>query len=170
VPVMMSSAVVPVKNILGIVKTIPGAGENRSPSRRNRCSPSARNSVRLHPGTLFTFTPESAFTFARNPRYEATCCSQAIAAEILAYCSLYATLPRTPFQARLRVADHTSADPDRRYGVINATAFSMGIRVLESVIIFACYPRCPKARHLGHPPECCIQWRYWLCAGEEFRG
>ena len=61
-PVMMSSAVVPVKNIPGIVKAIPGAGENRSPSHRNHCSPSARNSVRLHPGTLFTFTPESRST------------------------------------------------------------------------------------------------------------
>jgi RNA-directed DNA polymerase len=56
---MMSSAAVPVKNIPGIVKAIPGSGENRSPSRRNRCSPSARNPVRLHPGMLFTFTPES---------------------------------------------------------------------------------------------------------------
>jgi hypothetical protein len=55
----MSSAAVPVENIPGIVKAIPGSGENRSPSRRNRCSPSARNPVRLHPGTLFTFTPES---------------------------------------------------------------------------------------------------------------
>jgi hypothetical protein len=56
---MMSSAAVPVENIPGIVKAIPGFGENRSPSHRNRCSPSARNPVRLHPGTLFTFTPES---------------------------------------------------------------------------------------------------------------
>jgi hypothetical protein len=56
---MMSSATVPVENIPGIVKAIPGSGENRSPSRRNRCSPSARNPVRLHPGIVFTFTPES---------------------------------------------------------------------------------------------------------------
>jgi hypothetical protein len=41
------------------VKTIPGYCEKRSPSRRNHCSPSARNLVRLHSGTLFTFTPES---------------------------------------------------------------------------------------------------------------
>jgi hypothetical protein len=47
------------KNIPGIAKTIPGSGENRSPSRRNRCSPSARNPVRLHPGIVFAFTPES---------------------------------------------------------------------------------------------------------------
>jgi len=41
-----------------IAKAIPGSRENRSPSRRNHCSPSARNPVRLHPGTLFTITPE----------------------------------------------------------------------------------------------------------------
>ena len=41
------------------MKTIPGCCENRSPSPRNHCSPSARNPVRLHPGTFFTFTPES---------------------------------------------------------------------------------------------------------------
>jgi hypothetical protein len=46
----MSSAAVPVENFPGIVKTIPGSGENRSPSRRNRCSPSA--------GIVFVFTPE----------------------------------------------------------------------------------------------------------------
>src|SRR5438132_13786535 len=56
---MMSSATVPLQNIPGIVKAIPGSGENCSPSPRNRCSPSARNPVRLHPGILFTFTPES---------------------------------------------------------------------------------------------------------------
>ena len=55
----MSSAAVPVEIIPGIAKAIPGSGENRSPSRRNHCSPSARNRVRLHPGTLFAFTPES---------------------------------------------------------------------------------------------------------------
>ena len=33
--------------------------KNRSPSRRNHCSQSARNRVHLRPGTLFTFTPES---------------------------------------------------------------------------------------------------------------
>src|SRR5438874_3889700 len=55
----MSSAAVPVENIPGIVKAIPGSGENHSPSRRNHCSPSARNPVRLHPGIVFTFTPES---------------------------------------------------------------------------------------------------------------
>jgi hypothetical protein len=37
---MMSSAVVLLKNIPGIVNAIPGSGENRSPSRRNRRSPS----------------------------------------------------------------------------------------------------------------------------------
>ncbi len=42
-----------------IVKTIPGCCENRSPSRRNHLSPSARNPVHLRPGTFFTFTPES---------------------------------------------------------------------------------------------------------------
>jgi hypothetical protein len=42
-----------------IVKTIPGKAKNRSPSRWNRRSPSARNLVHLRPGTLFTFTPES---------------------------------------------------------------------------------------------------------------
>lgn len=56
---MMSSAAVPAENFPGIVKAIPGSGENRSPSRRNRCSPSARNPVRLRAGTLFTFAPES---------------------------------------------------------------------------------------------------------------
>jgi hypothetical protein len=56
---MMSSAAVPAKNIPGIANAIPGSGENRSPSRRNRCSPSARNPVRLHPGIVFTFAPES---------------------------------------------------------------------------------------------------------------
>jgi hypothetical protein len=55
----MSSAAMPFKNIPGIVKAIPGSGENCSPSHRNRCSPSTRNPVRLHPGMLFTFTPES---------------------------------------------------------------------------------------------------------------
>jgi len=55
----MSSAAVPVEIIPGIAKAIPGSGENRSPSRRNPCSRSARNPVRLHPGTLFAFTPES---------------------------------------------------------------------------------------------------------------
>jgi hypothetical protein len=50
----MSSAAVPVKNIPGIVKAIPGSGENRSPSRRNRWNP-----VRLHPGVVFAFAPES---------------------------------------------------------------------------------------------------------------
>ena len=37
----------------------PTFRQNRSPSRRNHCSPSARNRVRLHPGIVFTFTPES---------------------------------------------------------------------------------------------------------------
>jgi hypothetical protein len=65
VPVMMSSAVVPVENISGIVKAIPGAGENRLPSRRNRCSPSSRNAFHVH--------PEILLSFARNPHadYEA---------------------------------------------------------------------------------------------------
>ena len=35
------------------MKAIPGSDENRSPSRRNRCSPSARNRVRVHPGIPF---------------------------------------------------------------------------------------------------------------------
>src|SRR5579864_7947653 len=55
----MSSVLCRRKNIPGIVNAIPGSDENRSPSRRNRCSPSARNPVRLHPGIVFTFTPES---------------------------------------------------------------------------------------------------------------
>jgi hypothetical protein len=55
----MSSAATPVKNFPGIANTIPGSGENRSPSRRNHCSRSARNRVRLHPGIVFAFTPES---------------------------------------------------------------------------------------------------------------
>jgi hypothetical protein len=46
---MMFSAAVAAENIPGIVSAIPGSGENRSPARRNR----------LHPGTLFTFAPES---------------------------------------------------------------------------------------------------------------
>src|SRR5579862_6035022 len=56
---LKSSAATPVQNIPGIVKAIPGSGENRSPSRRNHCSPSARNRVRPHPGIVFTFAPES---------------------------------------------------------------------------------------------------------------
>ena len=55
----MSSATMPLENIPGIVKAIPGSDENCSPSPRNRCSPSARNPFRLHPGIVFTFTPES---------------------------------------------------------------------------------------------------------------
>ena len=47
------------KSFRAIAKAIPGLGENRSSSRRNHCSRSARNPVRLHPGTLFAFTPES---------------------------------------------------------------------------------------------------------------
>jgi hypothetical protein len=47
------------QNIPGNANAIPGSGENRSPSRRNRCSPSARNPIRLHPGIVFTFAPES---------------------------------------------------------------------------------------------------------------
>ena len=39
-----------------IAKAIPGSAENRPPSRRNHCSPSARIRVRLHPGTLFAIT------------------------------------------------------------------------------------------------------------------
>lgn len=42
-----------------IANGIPGAGENRSLSRRNRYSPSVQNRVRLHPGI--------AFAFGRNP-------------------------------------------------------------------------------------------------------
>jgi len=64
---MMSSTTVPVENIPGIVKAIPGSGENRSPSRRNHCSPSARNPVRLQPGIPFAFTPESLSRSPRNP-------------------------------------------------------------------------------------------------------
>jgi len=41
------------------VKTIPGKAKKRSPCRRNRRSPSARNLVHLRPETLFTFTLES---------------------------------------------------------------------------------------------------------------
>jgi transposase len=47
------------KSFRTIAKTIPGSSENSSPSRRNPCSRSARNPVRLHPGTLFAFTQES---------------------------------------------------------------------------------------------------------------
>lgn len=39
--------------------TIPGSVENCSASTRNRCSASHRNPVRLQPGILFAFTPES---------------------------------------------------------------------------------------------------------------
>jgi hypothetical protein len=62
---MMSSTVVPVENITGIVKAIQGAGENRLPFRRNRCSPSSRNAFHVH--------PEIPLSFARNPHavYEA---------------------------------------------------------------------------------------------------
>ena len=70
-PVMMSSAAVPVKNFPGIVKTIPGSTENRSPSHRNHCSPSARNLVRLRPGMLFTFAPES---FSPSPGIRTQTC------------------------------------------------------------------------------------------------
>ena len=56
---VMSSAAPPLEIIPGIAKTIPGSGENPSPSRRNHCSPSAWNRVRLHPGTVFAFIPES---------------------------------------------------------------------------------------------------------------
>jgi len=60
-----------------IAKTIPGSRVNRSPSRRNHCSPSARNPVRLHPGTLFTITPESRSPSPGRPRtdpYVQNCC------------------------------------------------------------------------------------------------
>jgi len=57
---VMSSAVVPVEIIPDSSwKRFRGSAKNRSPSRRNRRSPSARNPVHLRPGTLFTFTPES---------------------------------------------------------------------------------------------------------------
>src|SRR5579864_8920038 len=36
-----------------------GVGENRSPFSRNHCSRSPRNPIRLHPGVVFAFTPES---------------------------------------------------------------------------------------------------------------
>jgi hypothetical protein len=56
----MSSATVTCGNHSGaIVKTIPANAKTRSPSRRNHRSPSARNAAHLHPGTLFTFIPES---------------------------------------------------------------------------------------------------------------
>jgi hypothetical protein len=64
----MSSAATPVKNIPGIAKAIPGSDENHSSSRRNHCSPSARNPVRLHPGIVFAITPESLFALPRNPQ------------------------------------------------------------------------------------------------------
>jgi hypothetical protein len=56
------------KNIPGIAKAIPGSDENHSPSRRNHCSPSARNPVRLHPGIAFAITPESLCALPRNPQ------------------------------------------------------------------------------------------------------
>ena len=56
-PGMMSSAAAP-------VEIIPGHRENHSGIGRKR-SPSARNLVRLQPGILFVFTPES---FSRSPR------------------------------------------------------------------------------------------------------
>jgi hypothetical protein len=71
VPVLMSSAATPVKNIPGIAKAIPGSDENHSSSRRNHCSPSARNPVRLHPGIVFAITPESLFALPRNPQLPA---------------------------------------------------------------------------------------------------
>jgi hypothetical protein len=57
--IVMSSAAVPVEIIPGSSrKPFRDRTKNRSPSRRNHCSPSARNPVRLHPGTLFAITPE----------------------------------------------------------------------------------------------------------------
>ena len=69
---MMSSAAVPLENIPGIVKAIPGSGEKPfafppeslfafSPESR---SPSARNRFHVHPGILFAF--------ARNPHQQST--------------------------------------------------------------------------------------------------
>ena len=46
---LKSSAAVPVENIPGIVKAIPGSSENRSPSSRNHCSPSAWNRFHVRP-------------------------------------------------------------------------------------------------------------------------
>ena len=59
-----------------IVKTIPRYCENCSPSRRNHCSSSAWNLVRLHSGTLFTFAPESCPPspgIRKNPRTGGVC-------------------------------------------------------------------------------------------------
>jgi hypothetical protein len=64
---MMSSAGVLMKNIPGIVKAIPGSGENHSPSRRNHRSPSARNHCSPSPRNRFHVHPGILFTFARNP-------------------------------------------------------------------------------------------------------
>ena len=62
------SVTVPVENIPGIVKAIPGLGENRSPSRRNHCSPSARNPVHLHDArNRFHVHPGILFALPRNP-------------------------------------------------------------------------------------------------------
>jgi hypothetical protein len=56
------------QNIPGNAKAIPGSGENRSPSRRNRCSPSARNPVRLRPESARSALDEMARGHAgRNP-------------------------------------------------------------------------------------------------------
>jgi hypothetical protein len=62
----------PVENIPGIVKAIPGSGENRSPSRRNHCSPSARKSRSPSPRNRFHVHPGILFAFARNPHYTLT--------------------------------------------------------------------------------------------------
>ena len=66
---MMSSAALPVENIPGIVKAIPGSGENRSPSPPESLfafSPESRSSS---PRNAFHVHPGIPFAFARNPQY-----------------------------------------------------------------------------------------------------
>src|SRR5712692_164140 len=107
---MMSCAAVPVENIPGIVKAIPGWGENRSPSRRNRCSPSARNPVRLHPGTLFTFTPES---FSPSPGI------RTLAAWITFWVTWRRSHPRIALRARKRFFEtDEDGDPEGIEGLL----------------------------------------------------
>jgi hypothetical protein len=58
--IVMSGVAAPLwKLFRTIANAIPGSGENRSPSHRNHCSRSARNRVRLQPGTPFAIIPES---------------------------------------------------------------------------------------------------------------
>ncbi len=56
---IMSSVIRPETDSGMMVNAIPGSAKKCSASARNSCSPSSRNPVRLHPGTAFTFIPES---------------------------------------------------------------------------------------------------------------